>query len=70
LLRGDSTARWHLPLQAQWEVTQLTDGDALLAALRSWQVPDGHGFAWCAGEGADAPGAHGIAGRKQCRAKA
>jgi NADPH-dependent ferric siderophore reductase len=33
------------------EVSQLADGDALLAALRNWQVPDGHGFAWCAGEG-------------------
>ena len=51
LLRADSHDRWALPQQAHWRVSQLVDGEALLAALRGWQVPDGHGFAWCAGEG-------------------
>ena len=51
LLRSDGTASWTLPQQANWSVIQLSDGAALLTTLRNWQVPDGHGFAWCAGEG-------------------
>ncbi|NWK80097.1 siderophore-interacting protein [Aquitalea sp. LB_tupeE] len=51
LLRSDSAESWSLPQQPHWQVTQLTDDEALLTALRNWQVPEGHGFAWCAGEG-------------------
>jgi NADPH-dependent ferric siderophore reductase len=51
LLRDDSHDHWSLPQQANWRIVQLGDDVALLAALRGWQVPDGHGFAWCAGEG-------------------
>jgi len=51
LLRGDSADGWSLPQQPTWRIVQLGDDAALLAALHNWQVPAGHGFAWCAGEG-------------------
>ncbi|WP_159877298.1 siderophore-interacting protein [Aquitalea denitrificans] len=51
LLRGDSADAWSLPQQPAWHIVQVGDDAALLAALRNWPVPEGHGFAWCAGEG-------------------
>jgi len=50
LLRPEGLARWSLPQQERWTVCQLSEADALLDALHSWEVPAGHGFAWCAGE--------------------
>lgn len=51
LLRPASLAAWTVPRQSEWQLQQVSDQTALLAALRNWQVPAGNGFAWCAGEG-------------------
>ncbi|RMD01523.1 siderophore-interacting protein [Aquitalea palustris] len=51
LLRPAALAAWSVPRQQEWQLQQVTEPAALLAALRQWQAPAGNGFAWCAGEG-------------------
>jgi NADPH-dependent ferric siderophore reductase len=39
-----------LPSDAAVQVVWVQDAAACLAAVRAWDVPEGEGFAWCAGE--------------------
>ena len=47
---ADTADRRALASAAQLEVQWVDDADALLAAVRALPLPEGEGYAWCAGE--------------------
>jgi NADPH-dependent ferric siderophore reductase len=46
----DAADRRSLPSAAALDVQWVADADALIEAVRALQLPEGEGYAWCAGE--------------------
>lgn len=52
VVQGEAGDRRQMTSRAQLEVRWVATDDELIAVLRSWQIPGGDGFVWCAGEAA------------------